>query len=352
MKLPNQTYTKLRSIALLGAIGLMLSGCVVHTRGRAAYRANASFRYQPAHVVVKRQPPPVRVAQARPIRPSSAAVWVEGHWSWQDRWVWVDGRWVVPERPNHVWVKPVAEARVDGSFVYHRGYWRARSERPAAVYVAPADTREVDARATVTTRPARVRTTRRVQVNVTPVAPPRPSVRASGHVRVSGSAQTNGSATTRRPTTVSTTPPKATTTAPTTVRTTAPRVTTTAPTTSAGSGTSTTSGSPRVPIIVNPKPNTTVRASSTHSGTGTATAPEGLKCSIKATSVATGGYLTLQGQGLTNVHSVQVNGKSVPLFSKRDNMISAKVTPGTTSGMVSLTTNKKKTFSCGRVTIK
>ncbi len=97
---------------------------------------------------------------------------------------------------------------------------------------------------------------------------------------------------------------------------------------------------------------TTVRASTTHSGTATATAPEGIKCNIKATRLSTGGYLTLQGQGLAAIKTVKIGGKSVPLFSKRDNMLTAKVSVGTKSGAVMLTTNKNKTFSCGQVSVR
>lgn len=75
-------------------------------------------------VIVKREPPPLRMERPGP-KPFPKAVWIEGHWQWNASsgdYVWISGHWVKP-RPGKVWVKGHWK-KVPGGWVWVKGYWR------------------------------------------------------------------------------------------------------------------------------------------------------------------------------------------------------------------------------------
>ena len=92
---------------------------------------------QPEPVAIGWAPPPMLVEDIPP-PPSSDAVWTGGYWTWQGDWVWSAGRWLVPPRPQYVWVQPYYEHR-DERVIFVPGYW----SRPDIEFVAPAYDRPV-----------------------------------------------------------------------------------------------------------------------------------------------------------------------------------------------------------------
>jgi len=74
---------------------------------------------QPAVVVAPPPPPQETVV----IAPGPGYVWAGGEWVWNGRWVWVSGHWLVPPRPNTIWIRGYW---VHGHNGYHRvgGHWR------------------------------------------------------------------------------------------------------------------------------------------------------------------------------------------------------------------------------------
>ncbi|MEZ4439390.1 MAG: YXWGXW repeat-containing protein [Polyangiaceae bacterium] len=68
--------------------------------------------------------PPTPRVQEIPDPPSEAAVWVDGHWSWDGSdYQWRPGHWVVPS-PGSVYAPPTLVRRRDGSLVYYEGLWK------------------------------------------------------------------------------------------------------------------------------------------------------------------------------------------------------------------------------------
>jgi hypothetical protein len=64
------------------------------------------------------------VVAARPARPSSSHVWVDGHWTWRnDRYEWIEARWQQQPYANAEWVSPRWERRPDGHYTFYEGYW-------------------------------------------------------------------------------------------------------------------------------------------------------------------------------------------------------------------------------------
>ncbi|MBX3251287.1 MAG: hypothetical protein KF901_29180 [Myxococcales bacterium] len=80
-------------------------------------------------------PPPLREDAAPGQPPTRGAVWVEGHWAWNGRWVWTPGAWKEP-REGHVWEPPVCVA-VEGDYRFYPGYFRPVTEPPPPVYREP-----------------------------------------------------------------------------------------------------------------------------------------------------------------------------------------------------------------------
>ena len=68
-------------------------------------------------------PPPGVVIVARPPRPSSVHIWIDGHFIVSSgRWVWVSGHWGRPERRGMVWVPPRTR-RKGGRWGWRPGHW-------------------------------------------------------------------------------------------------------------------------------------------------------------------------------------------------------------------------------------
>ncbi len=123
---------RLAGAVVLTAFSFSLSGCVVASRPRgvvvrpaAAVVVTESPRPVERVVVVHEAPPPPRreVVIERE-RPSSAHVWIAGHWRHDGRaFVWVPGHWDRPPHARAVWVEPRWERR-DGGYIYIEGVWR------------------------------------------------------------------------------------------------------------------------------------------------------------------------------------------------------------------------------------
>lgn len=115
---------------LFVATALLAGACTV------SLTVEASLYTKPtSYVVATQPPPPLREDTAPGTQPTSASVWVEGHWSWNGRWEWTPGEWKEP-RPDHVWEPPVCVVE-DGRYEYFPGYFRPRTELPPPVYREP-----------------------------------------------------------------------------------------------------------------------------------------------------------------------------------------------------------------------
>lgn len=75
----------------------------------------------PSYVIA--QAPPAPPPEAVPQRPSSAHVWVPGHWTWQNnRYAWMAGHWEEPPTAGGVWVPPRWEPE-GGAIRFYEGHW-------------------------------------------------------------------------------------------------------------------------------------------------------------------------------------------------------------------------------------
>lgn len=98
--------TKSRILGLIIVAGFMLitTGCA-------------------SRVVYVRQAPPVRKVEVRPARPFANAVWIDGHWRWNDRaYLWVPGHWVKVKKGKS-WVAG-HWVRTRRGFRWVPGHWR------------------------------------------------------------------------------------------------------------------------------------------------------------------------------------------------------------------------------------
>jgi len=105
----------LASLAIVGSVATLGSGCVVRARG--GVYANT----EPTYVEVEEEPPPPRVVvvDTRP-----GFIWVQGRWNRSgNRWVWFDGHWE-RERAGQVWEQGRWERRGRGH-VWIGGRWRS-----------------------------------------------------------------------------------------------------------------------------------------------------------------------------------------------------------------------------------
>lgn len=76
-----------------------------------------------SQVVVRVRPPGVIVERPGP-RPGLRYVWLPGYYRWGGaRYIWVRGRYVIPPRPEVVWVAPRWVER-NGTWVFVQGFWR------------------------------------------------------------------------------------------------------------------------------------------------------------------------------------------------------------------------------------
>lgn len=70
---------------------------------------------------IRRAPPPPR-RERIPRPPYRGAVWVPGHWAWQNRrYVWVSGRYIRPQPGRH-WTAGRWKQN-QGNWVYTPGRW-------------------------------------------------------------------------------------------------------------------------------------------------------------------------------------------------------------------------------------
>ena len=76
-------------------------------------------------IIVTQTPPPRKdVPIARPDRPSSAYVWIEGFWTWRNqRYEWMSGHWAMPSTPTAQWVDPRWVKEGNG-YRFYEGYWK------------------------------------------------------------------------------------------------------------------------------------------------------------------------------------------------------------------------------------
>jgi len=80
---------------------------------------------EPQYIIVQQAPPPI-IVERRPAPPSSAHIWIEGSWNWNNsRYVWVAGRYEVPPQADAVWVAPRYESDARG-YRYTPGQWKKK----------------------------------------------------------------------------------------------------------------------------------------------------------------------------------------------------------------------------------
>jgi len=109
-----------KQILILGltlAAAALLAGCVVRERPARVVVAPA-----PDAVVITEAPPPPQ-AESGSIAPSQNAVWIDGHWAWEGRWVWMRGHWEMRPHPGAVWV-PGRWVVHNGGNVWIEGRWQ------------------------------------------------------------------------------------------------------------------------------------------------------------------------------------------------------------------------------------
>lgn len=75
-----------------------------------------------SYIVIQKPPAPHTPVDITD-RPTSAHIWVAGHWIWQNtRYAWMAGQWVVPPYAGAKWVKPRTVSE-DGAFRFYEGHW-------------------------------------------------------------------------------------------------------------------------------------------------------------------------------------------------------------------------------------
>jgi hypothetical protein len=102
----------LGSVAIVGALAALSTGCVVRAHGRVSAPV--------AYVEVYEEPPPPQVVvyDTRP-----GFIWVQGRWLRSgNQWVWRDGYWQ-RERAGYMWEQGRWERRGRGH-VWVEGSWR------------------------------------------------------------------------------------------------------------------------------------------------------------------------------------------------------------------------------------
>jgi hypothetical protein len=102
----------MRTIPIVGALVLMA----------ALAPAQVSVHIYVPGVRVAVAPPPLRV-ESQPPAPSSAHVWLAGHWAWRGgHHVWIPGHWALAPGPGSTWVEP-RWVQAGGRWVFYEGYW-------------------------------------------------------------------------------------------------------------------------------------------------------------------------------------------------------------------------------------
>jgi hypothetical protein len=68
-------------------------------------------------------PPPAPQVESPGSPPGPNAIWIPGHWQWQDaRYQWVPGRWEIP--PSGASYVPGRHKRTSAGWVWEPGRWR------------------------------------------------------------------------------------------------------------------------------------------------------------------------------------------------------------------------------------
>ena len=119
---------------------LLVAGVTCAAACTASLHAEAYLYVRPrGYVRVTSACPPIQEETdgrfERESRPDVNAIWVSGHWTWENGWTWVRGQWVVPQA-GYVWEPPVCVAQ-GGEYHLYPGYYRGRGEQPPAVYREP-----------------------------------------------------------------------------------------------------------------------------------------------------------------------------------------------------------------------
>ncbi len=118
---------KLGSFALVAALAVGATGCVVRAHGHARFSGPRVVVPTAAVVVVEEEPPPPRQVY---IETRPGFVYIQGRWHRHgNRWEWRDG-YYERERSGHLWVDGNWQRRGNG-WVYVEGSWRAGGSRPA-----------------------------------------------------------------------------------------------------------------------------------------------------------------------------------------------------------------------------
>ena len=125
----------LKSILLVAAVSLLLSGCV--TREQVVYRQPApppqyspppQPQYAPPPVVASQEiivteAPPVVIVERPTARPGPNYIWIDAAYVWHGHWELEHGHWVHPPHQGAVWVPHRYENR-GGVHVFISGYWK------------------------------------------------------------------------------------------------------------------------------------------------------------------------------------------------------------------------------------
>ena len=146
---------KLSTLCLIGVCSTAATAAFAGTRVGIGLSIGV-----PPPVYVREAPPP-RVVERVVAAPAPGYVWVPGHYTWGgNRWIWVTGAWMLPPRPDAMWV--------DGRMNPQTNQWvDAHWEIPAppAVVTAPPPA------PVMAPPPAPVATASPAPVVVTPAAP-------------------------------------------------------------------------------------------------------------------------------------------------------------------------------------
>jgi len=71
------------------------------------------------------QKPPAPKMEVKAPKPFNSAVWIPGHWKWNQReqsFIWERGHWIRP-RPGKVWIQGYWQ-KTPWGYVWVTGHWR------------------------------------------------------------------------------------------------------------------------------------------------------------------------------------------------------------------------------------
>jgi hypothetical protein len=112
----------------IGVACLAVMGCGVYLGGPVrrepvyVQQEPVYVEQEPQYVVVREAPPPVRI-ERRPAPVSTAQIWIDGFWNWDNQhYVWVGGRYEIPPQRDVVWVAPRYDHDTQG-YRFTPGRW-------------------------------------------------------------------------------------------------------------------------------------------------------------------------------------------------------------------------------------